>query len=76
MSGRNKFEYIATLHSSEGETVEEKFHCYWSPNFDGVLDEVSKAAAVIKNVAARRIAASGGQIVEWLGVSARYEKTV
>lgn len=78
MYARKKYEYIVTLHGSDGQTVEEPFRCFWSPNYEGVLEEVAKAAAATKNIATRRIAAAGKvqELVEWLGVTARYEKTV
>lgn len=46
MFQRNKFKYIATIQNgTTGQPKEVEIESYWSPEYDGVFDEIAAVAA-------------------------------
>ena len=42
---RTRREWRAQLQRSDGQLVEKSVKTYWSPNFEGIADEVARTAA-------------------------------
>ena len=52
---RERFGWKVILSDPEGATSEVEIWNYWSPDYDGIEDEIQKAAAATATAAAREL---------------------
>jgi hypothetical protein len=54
MVNRKRFRWNVTLASSSGEVSEVEVENYWSPDYEGISEEVARATAATATCAAPR----------------------
>lgn len=69
MIDRKRFRWNVTLASSSGEVTEAQVENYWSPEYEGISEEVARACAAEKTVAAPR-GRDGKPTLGYQGISA------